>query len=127
VSIGTDARQTDPARALRDLSTAADLNPLSAEPGAVAGTIALGTDRFSVAGQRFEQAIERDPGGWYPWLGAGLAASAQGERAHARHDFEVAAALNPKEPVIRHALAMLESEQPLSPTAALQELAQSLS
>jgi O-antigen ligase len=127
VSIATDARQTDPAGALRDLSTAADLNPLSAEPGAVAGTIALQTGRFAVATERFQQAIARDPGGWFQWLGAGLAASAQGEKTVARRDYEAAAALNSKVPVIQQALAGIDSRSPLSPAAALQELAQSLS
>jgi hypothetical protein len=127
VSIATDARQTDPAGALRDLSTAADLNPLSAEPGAVAGTIALQTGRFDVATERFQQAIARDPGGWFQWLGAGLAASALGEKAVARRDYEFAASLNSKEPVIQQALAGIDSRSPLSPAAALQQLAQSLS
>jgi hypothetical protein len=127
VSIATDARQTDPAGALRDLSTAADLNPLSAEPGTVAGTIALQTGRFAVATERFQQAIARDPGGWFQWLGAGLAASAQGEKTVARRDYEFAASLNSKEPVIQQALAGIDSRSPLSPAAALQQLAQSLS
>jgi tetratricopeptide (TPR) repeat protein len=122
-SVASDVRQTDPSRALRDLSTAADLNPLSPDPGRVAGTIALTTGQYGTALRRFEQAISRDPGGWYGWFGAGLAASAGGNRAMARHDFEVARAINHHEPVVRLALDQVDSAHPLPPNAALQELA----
>jgi Flp pilus assembly protein TadD len=127
MSVATDLRQTNPAQALRSLSTAADLNPLSADPGRIAGTIALGTGRLATATQRFEQAIARDPGGWYPWLGAGLAASARGARALARHDFEVAASINPKQIVAQEALSAVDSAHPLLPATALAQLARSLS
>jgi hypothetical protein len=122
-SVASDVRQTNPSRALQDLSTAADLNPLSADPGRVAGTIALTAGQYGTALRRFEQAISRDPGGWYGWFGAGLAASAGGNRAMARHDFEVARAINHHEPVVRLALDQVDSAHPLPPNAALQELA----
>jgi Flp pilus assembly protein TadD len=122
-SVASNVRQTDPSRALQDLSTAADLNPLSADPGRVAGTIALTAGQYGTALRRFEQAISRDPGGWYGWFGAGLAASAGGNRAMARHDFEVARAINHHEPVVRLALDQVDSAHPLPPNAALQELA----
>ncbi len=123
MSQASDVARNDPAQALSDLSTAADLNPLSADPARLAGTIALSTNRFATAARRFRQAISRDPGGWYAWLGAGLAASAQGEKAPARHDLEVAASINPEEGVIRRAIDQLDSAHPLAPVAALQLLA----
>jgi hypothetical protein len=126
VSVASDLWRTDPARALSDLSTAADLNPLSADPGRLAGTIALATQDYGTAQARFQQTIERDPGGWYAWLGAGLAASARGETTRARHDFEVAASINRQEPVIRDALARVDTAHPVPPIAALQLLALSL-
>ena len=124
VSVASDLRQSDPARALRDLSLAARLDPLSADPGRLAGTIALASGRYATARQRFGQAISRDPGGWYAWLGSGLAASAAGDRAAARHDFETAAAINPGQPVIRRAMALLDTPAPLSVADALRLLAQ---
>lgn len=125
-SVASDLRQSDPAKALSDLNTAGDLNPLSAVPGRVAGTIALEVGQYTTADARFGQAIDRERGGWYSWLGQGLAASALGHRALARHDFEVAAAINPREPVIHEALAQVDTKQPLAPSVALQRLASSL-
>jgi hypothetical protein len=125
-SVASDLRQSDPAKALSDLNTAGDLNPLSAVPGRVAGTIALEVGQYTTADARFGQAIDRERGGWYSWLGQGLAASALGHRALARHDFEVAAAINPREPVIREALAQVDTKQPLPASVALQRLALSL-
>jgi hypothetical protein len=126
VSVASDLRQSEPVRALDHLRLAADLNPLSADPGRLAGTVALSSGRYGVARERFQQAIARDPGGWYAWLGSGLAASALGDRAAARHDFEAAAAINHKEPVIRRALAEVDAAHPLSPVDALQLLALSI-
>jgi O-Antigen ligase/Tetratricopeptide repeat len=119
VSVASDLRASNPGRALDDLSTAANLNPLSADPGRLGGTIALQTGRYLEAEQRFEQAISREPGAWYAWLGRGLAASALGDVSAARHDFKVAASINSQQPVIRSALARVHSARPLSPAAAL--------
>ena len=118
-SIASDLRQSDPAQALHALRVAADLNPLSADPARLAGTIALTDQGYAIARQRFAQAISRDPGGWYAWFGAGLAASALGDRAQARRDFRAAAAINPREPVIALALADLNAKHPLAADRAL--------
>jgi Flp pilus assembly protein TadD len=88
--------------------------------------IALGSQRYGIARQRFEQVISRDPGGWYAWLGAGLAASALGDRAQARRDFRTAASINPRNPVIARVLADVDTPHPLSPATALDLLARSL-
>jgi hypothetical protein len=125
-SIGSDAGQRDPARALHSLSIAADLNPLSPDPGRLAGNIALSSQRYSVARQRFEQVISRDSGGWYAWLGAGLASSALGDRAQARRDFQTAASINPQNAVVARALEEVDAKSPLAPAMALQLLAHSL-
>ncbi|HTX10914.1 MAG TPA: O-antigen ligase family protein [Solirubrobacteraceae bacterium] len=122
VSEASDIRTSDPAGALNHLRVAAELNPLSANPGRVAGTIALQTGRYAVALQRFNQATAREPGGWYGWFGAGLAASALGERALARHDVGVAASMNTRQPAIGATLSRLDSAHPLSPSQALQML-----
>src|SRR6185312_12705321 len=125
-SIGSDLGQTDPAKALHALSIAADLDPLSANPGRLAGIIALTSRSYVAARERFEQAISRDPGGWYAWLGAGLAASALGDRAQARRDFRIAVSLDPRNALIAGALAAVGSKNPLTPAQALQHLPQPL-
>jgi hypothetical protein len=122
VSDASDIRASDPAGALNDLRVAAELDPLSANPGRVAGTIALQTGRYAVALQRFDQATAREPDGWYGWFGAGLAASALGERALARHDVGVAASMNTQQPAIQATLSRLGTAHPLSPSQALQML-----
>jgi O-Antigen ligase len=127
MSVATDVGHTSSAHALSDLRIAADLNPLSADPDRLAGTIALSTNRLAAATQRFERAISRDPGGWYPWLGAGLAASARGAKTLALHDFAIAASINPEQLVVQEALNRVDSARPLSPAEALQQLAKSLS
>ncbi len=126
VSIASNLRQSDPARALHVLQTAADLNPLNADPGRIAGTIALQTGQYAIARERFQQSISREPGGWYAWLGAGLAASALGDRAAARHDLEMAKSIDSKDAVISAALDRVDSDHPLSPADALQMVATSL-
>jgi hypothetical protein len=122
VSEASDLRATNPAGALNDLRVAAELDPLAANPGRVAGTIALQTGRYATALQRFDQATTREPGGWYGWFGAGVAASALGERSLARHDLEVAGSMNTKQPAIRATLSRLDTSHPLSPSQALDML-----
>ena len=119
VSLANSIRSRNPAAALRDLARAANLNPLAAEPGRVAGTIALQSGSFIVAEQRFRQATEREPGGWYGWLGAGLAASALGDSALAERDYRVALSINSRDDVIRAALARVNSTHPITPGQAL--------
>ena len=118
VSLATNARQSDPAAALRDLSRAAKLNPLSADPGRVGGAIALQTGKYTTAEQRFGQSISREPGGWYSWLGRGLAESALGHSAIAHQDFETARSINSQQPAVREALARVDTHTPLTSTEA---------
>lgn len=122
VSAASDVRAANPTQALSDLRTAARLNPLNADPGRIGGTIALQIGLYAEAEQRFGQAIAREPGGWYGWLGAGLAASALGQRTSARHYFEVAASINSREPTVTQALAQVDTAHPLTPDAALEML-----
>jgi Flp pilus assembly protein TadD len=122
VSIASDARAGDPAAALRELTTAARLNPLSADPGRLAGTIALQTGQLSIARSRFAQATAREPGGWFAWLGAGLAASEMGDPDTARHDFTVAESINSVQPAVLQALARVQSRHPLTSAEAFRLL-----
>jgi hypothetical protein len=104
--------------ALSDLADAARLNPLSADPGRIGGTIALRAGLYQEAERRFGQSISREPDGWFAWFGRGLAASALGDAASARHDFTVAASINHQQPAIKQALTRVYSSHPLTPAEA---------
>jgi Flp pilus assembly protein TadD len=95
---------------------------LSPDPGRIAGTIALQTGQYHEAARSFAQATSREPGGWYAWLGAGLAASALDQKSEAKHDLTVAAQINPRERVVKKAMARVLSRHPLAPAAALRML-----
>jgi hypothetical protein len=112
----------NPAQALSDYTTAADLNPLSPSPGRAAGYLALESGQYEVALQRFRQAISREPGGWLGWLGAGLAASQLGEVAVGRHDLQVARSIDRQQPAISEALARVGTAHPLPASEALKLL-----
>ncbi|MGI8559431.1 MAG: O-antigen ligase family protein [Solirubrobacteraceae bacterium] len=122
VSLASDARFTDAAGALKDLTRAAKLDPLSSEPGRLAGAIALQNGEYTIAQQRFRQSISREPGGWFAWLGAGLASSALGESARAHRDFAIAYSINSRQPAIRQALVRANSARPLTSTEAFKLL-----
>ena len=118
-SAAAAARARNPNAALRDLSRASRLDPLTAAPGRLAGTIALQAGDYTVAEARFGQAIDREPGGWYAWLGRGLAASALGDAAQAQRDFEVAKSINSRQPAVTAALARVNTIHPLTPAQGL--------
>lgn len=122
VSLASDTSQRNPTAALSDLARAAALNPLSSEPGRLAGAIALSAGQYREAERRFGQSISREPGGWFAWLGHGLAASALGNRTLAHHDFVVAASINALQPAVPEALARVYSSHPLSYAEALRML-----
>ena len=114
LAAATTLRQTNPNAALSKLNTAANLNPWTPDPTRLAGTIALNTDQFTIAQQRFRQTIDREPGGWFGWLGAGLAASALNETSRAAHDFTLAASINSMQPAIQRALDAVYTQHPLT-------------
>jgi len=113
-SIADDIQSQNPQAALRHLADAAKLNPLNPIPGRLAGALALTIGDTRTADQRFRQSISREPGGWFAWLGAGLAASALGHPAQARRDFERAYAINSRQPAVREALRRVDTAHPLT-------------
>jgi O-antigen ligase len=122
VSLASDIRVRNPKVALRDLNTAAKLNPLSSDPTRLAGVIALQNGSFLVAEQRFRQTISRELGGWFGWFGDGLAASALGDTARANRDFAIAYSINTRQPAVSRALRYVDSTHPLTTPEALRLL-----
>ncbi|MBV9819959.1 MAG: hypothetical protein JOZ07_16630, partial [Solirubrobacterales bacterium] len=122
VSAAQAEQARDPSGALARLRTAGSLNPLDSTPGRQAGAIALATGNYVEARRAFAQATAREPGGWFSWLGAGLAASAQGHRAVAHHDFSVAYSINRRQPAVIAALDRVDTRHPLTSAAAFKLL-----
>jgi hypothetical protein len=108
----------DPATAFTRLNRAADLDLLSARPALVGGVIALELGNAREAVGRFDSAIDRDPGNWFASFGRGLAASALGERRHARLLYERSRSLDPREPLVLTALARIDGPRPLAASEA---------
>jgi tetratricopeptide (TPR) repeat protein len=93
-----------PRQAYARLEDAARLNPLSAEPYVVAGSIALRRGEPGRAAHEFTLALRRTPGEAYATLELGAIASARGQRRRALGLLERAVRLSPREPLTRGAL-----------------------
>jgi tetratricopeptide (TPR) repeat protein len=94
-----------PAAAYARLSDAARLNPLSGQAYDLAGSIALRRGELARAEGQFALALQRTPGDAYATLERGAIASTQGRPAAARALLERAARLDPRDPLVRAALA----------------------
>jgi hypothetical protein len=114
VQVASRASATNSAAAIDDLRLAAKLNPLSSDPGRLAGAIALRNGRWTLALRQFRNSISAEPGGWFSWLGAGLAESALGEPEQAHQDFVVAKRINARQPAVQDALQRVFSKTPLT-------------
>ncbi len=114
VQVASRADATNPSAALKDLRLASKLNALSSDPGRLAGAIALRNGRWTLALRQFRDSLSAEPGGWFSWLGAGLAASALGEPEQAHRDFVVARRINARQPAVQDALQRVFTKTPLT-------------
>lgn len=114
VQVASRASATNTSAALDDLRLAAKLNPLSSDPGRLAGAIALRNGRWTLALRQFRKSLAAEPGGWFSWLGAGLAESALGEPEQAHRYFAEAKRINARQPAVQDALQRVYSKSPLS-------------
>jgi hypothetical protein len=114
VSLASDVQNAQPSAALRDLQLAAQLNPLSSDPGRLAGAIALRNGEYAVAVSRFRQSLGAEPAGWFSWFGLGLAESALAHPAPARDDFRQAFRIDAHQPAVQQALQRVGSRRPLT-------------
>ena len=95
----------DPAGAYRELDRAAALDPLSARPKLLTGTIALRLTDYARAQKAFEDALDREPRNAFATLQLGAIASARGDRTGAVRLLSRATGLAPEDAVTRTALA----------------------
>lgn len=94
-----------PTKAYARLHEAASLNPLSAEPYLVAGSIALRLDQLNRADDQFKLALQREPEESYATLERGAIASARGERPAALRLLRRTVELDPRNGLAHKALA----------------------
>jgi hypothetical protein len=118
LSTASNLGPTRPQTALADLAVAAKLNPLNVDPERLAGAIALRLGEDQVAATDFRAAITREPGDWFSWLGAGLAASGLHRQQVAEHDFRVAVSINNRQPAAVDGLRRALGQKPLTPRQA---------
>jgi hypothetical protein len=98
-----------PAEALQRLDRARSLNPFSAQPAAVAGSIALRLGERERADSAFADALDRVPRDPYATLERGAIASADGRPADALRFLLRAVALSPRDDLARQALQIVRS------------------
>jgi O-antigen ligase len=91
--------RADTPAAYERLDNAASLNPLSATPWLLGGSIALRADQPERAERFFRDALRRDPGDQYAHLELGMLALADGRRRQALPLLERAARLNPRDAI----------------------------
>ncbi|MGI8730444.1 MAG: O-antigen ligase family protein [Solirubrobacteraceae bacterium] len=101
----------DAAAAFRQLDVAAKLNPLSAQPALIEGTIALRLNRLDAARGAFTRALERNPRDAFATLALGAIASNRGDRARALVHLRRARRLNRQDAVTIGALQAVRAGQ----------------
>lgn len=107
----------DPDKALSQLESARGLNPLSARPDLVAGTIAIRDGDEEEARAAFARAFEREPTNWYALLELGTLDITAGRRGRGIAWLHDARSLNPDEPLIATALRRARGHDPLTGVA----------
>jgi hypothetical protein len=104
-----------PKTAYARLERAADLDPLSAEPLALEGSIALRLHDERRARRAFLQALDREPKAWYPYLELGLLDGSLGRYRVAAAALRRAGELNPRDPVIAFAARLVAGRKKIEP------------
>ncbi|HEY2216339.1 MAG TPA: O-antigen ligase family protein, partial [Solirubrobacteraceae bacterium] len=103
-----------PNAAYSRLHEAADLDPLSAAPDLLVGSIALRYGELTRADQAFARALGRDPGNVYATLERGAIASTRGQQAAATALLARAVSLAPREGLARAALRLVREGKRVS-------------
>lgn len=106
--------QGDPAAAFDTLDSAASLNPLSATPKLLAGSIALRLGRRAQSEVFFRQALERDPDDAYAHLELGALVAERGRRSEALALLERAHQLDPRDDLTAGVLRRVRTGRPVN-------------
>jgi hypothetical protein len=115
--------RTDAAAAFRSLDTAASLNPLTATPKLLAGSIALRLGRPEDSIRYFREAIERDPGDSYAHLELGALLAEAGRRPEAVATLAEARRLDPRDDLTALVLNRVRKGKPVDIASVNRQLA----
>jgi O-antigen ligase len=115
--------RTDAAKAFRSLDTASSLNPLSATPKLLGGSIALRLGRTADSMRYFRAAIERDPGDSYAHLELGALLAQSGRRSEAVAMLAEAHRLDPRDDLTALVLKRVRKGKPVDIASVNRQLA----
>jgi hypothetical protein len=116
--------RSDPAAAFRSLDTASSLNPLSATPKLLAGSIALRLGRSQDSMRYFREAIDRDAGDAYAHLELGALLAQSGHRLEAIATLAEARRLDPRDDLTAVVLRRVRQAKPVDIASVNRQLAQ---
>ena len=114
VATATDTWRADPGAAFDRLSRARTLNFLSDRPNLVAGAIASRVRDWPRMRRNFEEALDRNPRNWYPYLELGVLDSIQGRDREALKLLAHARKLDPLEETTTEAIARIRKGHPVT-------------
>jgi tetratricopeptide (TPR) repeat protein len=115
--------RTDPDRAFSTLDGAASLNPLSATPKLLAGSIAQRLGRTALSERYFREALDRDPGDSYAHLELGGLLAQMNRRQEAIAILTEARRLDPRDDITASALRRVRAGKKVDLAAINSELA----
>lgn len=92
---------TDPGRAFADFDTAARLDPLGPVPPLNEGLLALRLRDERRAAAAFAEAVDRNPGAWFPNAMLGVLRARAGDRGAAADHLDRAVSANPRDAGLR--------------------------
>lgn len=115
VERASDVWASRPQEAFDRLERAAGLNPLSSDPAAYEGAIALRRGDLDRADSAFRAALERQPGLTFPYTQLGIVASQRGRRDEAVRLLRHARRLSPRDTVLAGALRAARRGRRLDP------------
>jgi tetratricopeptide (TPR) repeat protein len=116
--------KSDAAAAFRSLDTAASLNPLSATPKLLAGSIALRLGRSQESMRYFREAIGREPGDAYAHLELGALLAESGARPEAIATLSEARRLDPRDDLTAQVLRRVRMGKPVDIARVNRQLAE---
>lgn len=116
----------NPTAAYRDLSRAASLNPLSADPLVDEGAVAVDVGNAVQAHSAFERALGRE-NDWYPHLELALLDAQAGQFAPAMKELSSAVALDHHDPALAQARTLIARHERENPAKFNQTLMQGAS